>query len=135
MMIVINRLQRAMSLTLELFESLQEDELDLRLSNLPSNSIRSQYYCILGARESYYRAIITWWWQGFSCSLDKESSKDKYILALKKSEETILSFDWGDIDLLFDLLEHEIQHHGQLIRYIYWNKLEFPKSWNDRYTV
>ncbi|WP_246939451.1 hypothetical protein [Bacillus pinisoli] len=38
-------------------------------------------------------------------------------------------------NLLIDLLEHEVQHHGQLIRYAYANKLEFPKSWGIRYTV
>lgn len=39
------------------------------------------------------------------------------------------------IELGFDLLEHEIQHHGQLIRYVYGNGLSFPGSWNKRYTV
>ncbi|WP_026477703.1 hypothetical protein [Alkaliphilus transvaalensis] len=38
-------------------------------------------------------------------------------------------------ELLLALLEHEIQHHGQLIRYFYGNELIFPKSWNERYTV
>jgi hypothetical protein len=33
------------------------------------------------------------------------------------------------------LLEHEIQHHGQLIRFVYGNRLSFPESWNQRYTV
>ena len=34
-----------------------------------------------------------------------------------------------------DLLEHEVQHHGQLIRYVYGNRLSFPGSWKRRYTV
>lgn len=38
-------------------------------------------------------------------------------------------------DFLFTLLEHEVMHHGQLIRYIYGNILRFPDSWTDRYTV
>ena len=37
--------------------------------------------------------------------------------------------------LRFALLEHEVQHHGQLIRFVYGNKLSFPESWNKRYTV
>jgi spore coat protein CotF len=37
--------------------------------------------------------------------------------------------------LFMDLLEHEIQHHGQLIRYIYGNKLTFPNGWKQRYNV
>lgn len=34
-----------------------------------------------------------------------------------------------------DLLEHEIQHHGQLIRYFYALGLEFPKEFSDRYAL
>lgn len=41
----------------------------------------------------------------------------------------------GQTEFLHELLEHEIMHHGQLIRYMYGNKLGFPKSWSDRYTV
>ena len=37
--------------------------------------------------------------------------------------------------LLVTLLEHEVQHHGQLIRYVYANGLSFPASWSERYTV
>jgi hypothetical protein len=39
------------------------------------------------------------------------------------------------IELAFALLRHEVQHHGQLIRYVYANGLTFPASWNARYTV
>ena len=39
------------------------------------------------------------------------------------------------LEYLFALLEHEVQHHGQLIRYCYGNKIAFPQSWHDRYTV
>jgi hypothetical protein len=39
------------------------------------------------------------------------------------------------LDLAFGLLEHEVQHHGQLIRFVYGNGLTFPDSWNKRYTV
>jgi hypothetical protein len=38
-------------------------------------------------------------------------------------------------DFALDLLEHEIQHHGQLIRFGYSNSLAFPPSWNSRHTV
>lgn len=42
---------------------------------------------------------------------------------------------YTQIELAFDLLEHEVQHHGQLIRFIYGNALTFPDSWNQHYTV
>jgi hypothetical protein len=44
-------------------------------------------------------------------------------------------WDGARTDLAFLLLEHEVQHHGQLIRYVYANGLTFPGSWNERYTV
>jgi len=41
----------------------------------------------------------------------------------------------AQVELAFDLLEHAVQHHGQLIRFVYGNRLTFPDSWNQRYTV
>lgn len=38
-------------------------------------------------------------------------------------------------DFLFDLLEHEAQHHGQLIRYLYGLGIERPPSWKERYAL
>lgn len=34
-----------------------------------------------------------------------------------------------------DLLLHETQHHGQLIRFVYALELEFPQSWHSRWNV
>jgi uncharacterized damage-inducible protein DinB len=33
------------------------------------------------------------------------------------------------------LLEHEVQHHGQLIRYLYGLGIERPESWKQRYAL
>lgn len=45
--------------------------------------------------------------------------------------------DWTSdrTGLLMSLLEHEVQHHGQLIRYLYGNRLAIPQSWKARYTL
>jgi len=37
--------------------------------------------------------------------------------------------------LLLDLFEHETQHQGQMIRYVYGLGLHFPKSWIDRWAL
>jgi hypothetical protein len=37
--------------------------------------------------------------------------------------------------LVLDLLEHEAQHHGQLIRYLYGLGLQIPASWKERYAL
>lgn len=141
MKILIKRLHKAFDLTVDLVHAMTIDDLKLNLKGMPSNTIGEQLWCIIGARESYLKAIINGGWVGFSCSLDDTTSKDKIMLCLEKSAEDSLkylnNFELNEVqvELLFCLLEHEILHHGQLIRYIYGNKLTFPKSWNERYTV
>jgi hypothetical protein len=66
--------------------------------------------------------------------------KDSVITALDTTHQRLAALSFAELtearlDLAFDLLEHEIQHHGQLIRFIYANRLTFPRNWNERYTV
>ncbi|MFN4151258.1 MAG: hypothetical protein ACK4IX_09965 [Candidatus Sericytochromatia bacterium] len=141
MEILIKKVIRAFNLTSDLVNNLSDEQLVLTISDLPSNKIGEQFWCIIGARESYLRAIENSKWSGFTCSLKSINSKIEIKDCLDKSLNNTISFlkdnDLSEIqlDILLDLLEHEVQHHGQLIRYFYSNKLDFPKSWNDRYTV
>ncbi len=141
MNLLIQKLERAFNLTLDLAESLSEEGLILTLKDLPSNRIGDQLWCVVGARESYLNAIENTQWAGFSCSLQDITSKSDVVHCLKTSATDALNFlSKSDLskyqaDMAFNLLEHEIQHHGQLIRYIYGNHLKFPQSWNQRYTV
>ena len=120
--------------------NLDEPSLTLELPGLPSNRIADQVWCIVGARESYLHAIKAGEWKGFSCSLKKPDDKNSVLASLTNSQNELETVEFNGFtdkqkDLAFDLLEHEIQHHGQLIRYIYGNKLTFPESWHERYTV
>ena len=141
MKIIIERLHHAFNLTEELVQSLPEEALKLRLKDLPSNTIGEQLWCVVGARESYLKAIKSNDWVGFSCSLHNPASKEEVLFCLKTSTEECLQFLYANeicekqMEFIMQLLEHEILHHGQLIRYVYGNKLTFPKSWNERYTV
>lgn len=135
-----DRLNRAFKLTYDLFSHMDETSLMLELPGLPSNRIADQVWCIVGARESYLRAIKEREWKGFSCSLKKPDDKNAVLESLMNSQNELESIEFNELNdkqknLAFDLLEHEIQHHGQLIRYIYGNKLTFPESWHERYTV
>jgi hypothetical protein len=134
------KLDRSFQLTYDLVSHLNETSLILDLPNLPSNRIAGQLWCIVGARESYLRAIETGGWKGFSCSLTAPRNKQSVLIALESTRKQLDEMDFtgltdDQLDLGFDLLEHEIQHHGQLIRFIYANGLSFPESWNKRYTV
>lgn len=132
--------ERAFTLTHDLVSHLDEEALALDLPNLPSNRISGQLWCIIGARESYIRAIEEGGWQGFSCSLSEPQVKRSVLAALERSSSLLAQISFEEltdsqIELAFALLEHEIQHHGQLIRFFYANRLTFPESWNKRYTV
>ncbi len=141
MEMIYKRLQSAFSLTLDLASKLEEKDLKKRLGDLPSNTIGEQFWCIIGARESYLNAILNEEWMGFSCSLRNTESKSEVLQCLSEGADSCLEYldkkrlNEKQMDFLLTLYEHEIQHHGQLIRYIYGNKLKFPKSWNERYTV
>jgi hypothetical protein len=126
----------------DLARSLPAGALDRKVS-IPSNTIGAQFWCVLGARESYTRAIETGKWAGFSCSLSGEDVvvQDKVITAFQGSESefdrVVSQSDWTSArdDLLLGLLEHEIQHQGQLIRYVYGLGYEFPETWVKRWQL
>ncbi len=133
-------MDRSFTLTHDLILHLDESCLSLDLPGLSSNRIADQLWCIVGARESYLRAIEKGGWQGFSCSLATPLVKQAVLAALEASLQHLNEIDFSglsevQVELAFDLLEHEVQHHGQLIRFIYGNGLTFPESWNQRYTV
>lgn len=134
------KLERAFRLTHDLAAHLDESTLSLDLPGLPSNQISGQFWCIIGARESYIQGIKIGSWQGFSCSLKTPLIKSSVLTALEESLQQLVAIDFSalsenQIELAFALLEHEVQHHGQLIRFVYANRLTFPPSWNQRYTV
>jgi len=134
------RLDRSFKLTHDIVLHLDETSLSLDLPSLPSNRIAGQLWCIVGARESYTKAIEAGGWKGFSCSLTTPRVKQSVLAALEATHKQMNEIDFADltdvqIGLAFNLLEHEVQHHGQLIRFVYGNGLTFPDSWHERYTV
>jgi hypothetical protein len=138
--ILIENMTRAFTLTQDLITHLDEKSLSLDLPNLPSNQIAGQLWCVVGARESYLKAIEAGEWSGFSCSLKSPRVKQSVLEALETTSHRLNALKFENlserqIKLAFDLLEHEIQHHGQLIRYVYANEIAFPESWHKRYTV
>ena len=126
----------------ELAELLPTEAFGQKLS-IASNTIGGQFWCLIGARESYTKAVNENGWAGFKCSMtfEESSNKAKVIQALRqateKFEEVLNGIEWtNDRDsLLLDLLEHETQHQGQLIRYVYGLNYKFPKSWAERWAL
>jgi hypothetical protein len=140
--LIEKRLSQSFLLWEDLASSLNAIQLGAKLNDLPSNKIGHQFWCVVGARESYLNALREGRWKGFSCSLNAEQiTSQKEILATLK-QSRIQFEDWVNTaskisdaqqDLLFSLIEHEAQHQGQLIRYLYGLKIQIPASWKQRY--
>lgn len=139
---VIERLHAAALAHHQMVEALSEEDLGKRLSDR-SNTIGAQMWCVVGARESYAQAIEHDGWIGFGCSLSGHdvTSKERVLEALARSGaalvETIDGVEWTETrdGLLLDLLEHETQHQGQIIRYVYALGRRFPESWVTRWAL
>lgn len=137
---ISKRVLEAFQLTIDLAEKTNSKNLKSKLPNLKSNKIGEQFWCIIGARESYLKAIQSGEWKGFGCSVENRFSSDEICTKLK---ESALAFEGltqeklseKQLGFVLDLLTHEVQHHGQLIRYCYALDIMFPKSWNQKYTV
>lgn len=138
--ILIERLQKSFALYTELVNHLSEESLKQKLSDLPSNTIGQQLWCVVGARESYLKGIQKGAWDGFSCSLKVTDKKIEVSEALTNSGllsidilNQISKFSLAQEKLAFEMLEHEILHQGQLIRYLYGLKLGIPAGLKERY--
>lgn len=136
------KLQRSFGLYDDFVNELKEENLKLDLAGLPSNTIGEQLWCVVGARQSYLRAILAGGWQGFACGLKSTESKVAVQEQLEESNKTFLaaldnltSLTQAQQSLMFDLIEHEAQHHGQLVRYLYGQKLPVPTTWKKRYNL
>jgi hypothetical protein len=136
---LVMQLGNSMEMTDELASCLDDESMSRRLQD-PSNTLWDQLWCMVGARESYARAITAGEWVGFACSLTAEDrgSRPRVVEALQSSRDEVqraVSSPDSPEELILDLLLHETQHHGQLIRYVYGLGLKFPKSWRDRWNL
>ncbi len=142
--VFVERLNNAFALYEEFLKLLDEPLLRSKLATVPSNTIGQQLWCVIGARESYTAAIEKGKWDGFRCSLTAVASIDKQQVlqtlqaSAERARKLITAGETPSIEqerLAFQWLEHEILHHGQLIRYIYGLKVPVPSGWKSRYNL
>ena len=98
---VVEHMDRLGQSYLELAEMLPEEAFSQQLP-AKSNEIEEQFWCVIGARESYATAIRRGTWAGFSFSLPGAATGDttEVIEALKRSTraltEAVADFEWTD---------------------------------------
>jgi hypothetical protein len=119
----------------ELARQVSEDLMQKNLDVAKNKTVAEHLWCVVGARESYGRALSAGAWSGFECSV-KDQGRESFIAALGSSAEAFDRIvgeivDWSAAreKLLVDLLEHETMHEGQLIRHMYALGQRLPRSW------
>lgn len=127
----------------ELIASLTSDDLRQKLP-VPSNVMGAQRWCVIGARESWARAIEKGAWVGFSCSVTSPADVVKpevmgqalarSAAAVREASKTAPNNE-GRTDLKLRLLVHESQHQGQILRYLLGLKIQVPPSWKKRFAL
>ena len=138
------RFTRSNTLYLDLVDTLTAELLGSRLADLPSDTVGHQLWCVLGARESYPRAARAGEWQGFTSPVTAEQTTDAatlraaFVQTASDVDEWIAGLDAADeasFTYALALLEHETQHHGQLIRFQYGLGIDRPHSWQQQYAL
>ena len=114
--------------------TLTTQQLEQRLPLAKHKSVGEHLWCVLGARESYAKALVAGSWQGFSCSTgtsDLDAFEEGFKASALAIESAWSQLTWTPkrVQLVLDLLEHEVMHQGQLIRHEYALGHARPTSW------
>ena len=119
----------------ELIDQVDDQALTERIDAPKHKSLAEHLWCVVGARESYAKALVAGEWVGFNCSMTKYERSDfesKLIDSASEVQAAIESIDdWTSQhdDLLATLAEHEVMHEGQIIRHVYGMGATLPSNW------
>ena len=132
---VVQGLERRLQSYADLVAAMDPAALGEKLDVPKDKSIAEHLWCIVGARESYAKALAAGGWQGCSCSMTTYD-RASFERALASSGEALLSAVQGvDVwssqhdELLLAVSEHEVMHEGQIIRHMYGLGRRLPGSW------
>lgn len=132
---VITNLKQRFASYADLVARLDDEALVARLDVPKHKSLQEHLWCVVGARESYARALRAGKWSGFACSMSAYS-KDDFSTSLESSSRAVLDAlatveNWTaeHDELLMSLAEHEVMHEGQIIRHVYGVGGTLPPSW------
>jgi hypothetical protein len=137
------RLDAVFALYDELIASLDGAQLRRSLP-VPSNPIGMQLWCVVGARETWARAMETGTWGPFKCSIGSFQDTQKPGLVANALATSGSAFreaaranaeDEKRTDFKLALLEHESQHLGQILRYLLGLGIDPPPGWKERFAL
>lgn len=133
--VILTNLENRFDVFEDVLDMVEEADFHRKLDIPKSKSIADHLWCVIGARQSYARAIQAGEWQGFECSLDSGAGPSAFKAAMNEATKafhrTVSELpEWTDDRqaLLAQLYEHEVMHEGQLIRQVYGLGLAMPDS-------
>ncbi len=147
--ILLDQWQGIRALTYDYLAQLSPEHLELRLPFAASQTLGYQFWCMVGAHESYLRKLETGTWQGFACSLDgadritpglieeRMGEADGRMVGLLAGMDLELPLTNGQpaYEVVMQMIKHEMHHHGQLINFLYCHRLPIPASWQDEWAL
>ena len=136
-------------LTYAYLDMLEPSQLDLALPFSESKTIGYQFWCMTGAHESYLRKLEYGAWQGFASSLDQFEKVTPEVItqqmkqADQKMERLLNSLDVKTTlnngqpayEVVFQMIKHEMHHHGQLINFMFCHHLPIPEAWQEEWAL
>jgi hypothetical protein len=147
--ILLEQWRSIRGMTYDYLAVLQPSDLALRLPFPESQALVDQFWCMLGAQESYLRELRAGTWQGFSCSLDdgEDYSREAIERQMRAADQEMVAL-LSEIDLhaslandkrgyhvVQRLVEHEMHHQGQLINFMFYGHLPIPDSWHAKWAL
>lgn len=147
--ILLHQWQDIRGLTYDYLAQLSSEQLSLRLPFEKSQTLGYQFWCMVGAHESYLAKLETGAWQGFGCSLDGAGEMTPALIREKmQAADARMAALLGSMDLeqrlangrpayevVMQMIKHEMHHHGQLINFLYCHRLPIPATWQDEWAL
>jgi hypothetical protein len=141
--------QEIRHLTYDYLDILDPAHLSLTLPFPASQTLGYQFWCMIGAQESYLRKLEHGRWQGFSSSLDGFETVTPALIKQQMSRadtemerlldqmnlEQVLPNGQAGYVIVFQIIKHEMHHHGQLINFMFCHHLPIPASWQDEWAL
>jgi hypothetical protein len=136
-------------LTYDYLGMLEPAHFALKLPFDRSQTLGYQFWCMVGAQESYNKKLQHGKWQGFSSSLDQfeeitapivtqQMQKADAVLAELLTEmnaDQRLQNSQFAHEVIFQMIKHESHHHGQLINFMFCFHLPIPPSWQEEWAL
>ena len=141
--------QKIRQLTYDYLAMLTPEHLSLRLPFPESQPLGYQFWCMVGAHESYLNQLRQGEWVEFACSLDGLDAVTPAVIQQQMEQadaamvDVLAALDLGAklkigqfaYEVVMQMVKHEMHHHGQLINLMYCHHLPIPASWQQAWAL